>query len=80
MSFAQTDAEKRQLWNTVGGLLIGDSGGDVDFHITTRAGQVAIDTKPVAPASPVIANVGGIGVTLPMMLIIGAVAFLVLRK
>lgn len=81
MSFAQTDEEKRRLWNSIGGLLIGDdTGAAVDFHVTSRAGQVVIDTKPTAATSPVIANVGGFGITLPMLLIGGVLAFLAFRK
>lgn len=81
MSLVQTDDDKRRLWNVLGGLVLGnDTGGEYDFHITSRGGQIAIGTQPVVPASPVIANVGGIGITLPMVLIGGIVAFLVLRK
>ena len=80
MTFAPSDDERRRLWNGLGALVFGDDiGSDVDFRISSRNGQIAIDTRP-APVSPVVANVGGYGITLPMVLIGAAVAFLVLRK
>lgn len=82
MTFVQTADQKQRLWNGLGGVLFGDdSAGEVDFHITSRAGQVVIDTRP-APVIPstVVANVGGFGITWPMVLIAGVVAVLALRK
>lgn len=79
MSFAQTDDDKRRLWNAVGGLFIGDSAGDSDFSVSTRNGRVSINTGPAV--SPVVANVGGYGITMPMVLLVGAVlALIVARK
>lgn len=76
-----TAAEKQQLWNSLGAAVFGnDTGADVDFHVTSRDGQLAISTKPVATPSPVVANVGGYGITWPMLLIGAALAFLLVRK
>lgn len=81
MSLAATPEERQRLWNYLGGVVFGnDTGAQVDFHITSRDGQIAIDTKPVAAAAPVVANVGGFAITWPMVLIGGAVLFLLARK
>lgn len=81
MSFVATADDQRRLWDGLGAVVFGyDTGADVDFHVTSRDGKVAIGTRPVTVASPVVATVGGYGITLPVVLIVGAALFLLVRK
>lgn len=81
MSLVTTADDKRRLWDGLGAVVFGyDTGADVDFHVTSRDGKVAIGTKPVTVASPVVATVGGYGITLPVVLLGAAALFLLVRK
>lgn len=81
MSLVQDDAAGQRLWQGLGGLIFGGQDGQpVDVIVTNRGGQISLDARPVAQAAPVVATVGGFQVTWPMVLIGGAVAYLLLRR